>query len=120
MSEVADPEEGSSISSRVAGNAEQSEVDAIDTSSSNTIPVNPEQSPDEVIEYLDNVGGSESEAPISERASASTGLESPKVGSPRVQFEKIKEEEISYPMLGDSVDLEEDHKNHRHHKYEHK
>lgn len=119
MSEVADPEEGSSSGSRVGGNEEQSEVDAMDTSSSNTIPVT-EQNPDEVVEDSETVGSSESEAPLSERASASTALESPKVGSPRVQFENIKEEEISYPMFGDSVDLEEDRKNHRHHKYEHK
>jgi len=72
------------------------------------------------------LGSSESEAPISERA-ASGFSDSPSVGSPRVQFEKIKEEDVpsvqtpEAPMSADAPNgHEEDRKCRRHQKHEHK
>lgn len=62
---------------------------------------------------------SESEAPISERA-ASGFTESPSVGSPRVQFEKIREEEAGSPPPGTPAAGDEDRKPRRHHKHDHK
>lgn len=75
------------------------------------------------IEETENVG-SESEAPISERA-ASGFSDSPTIGSPRVQFEKIKEEDAS-GMQTPEVPMdtlsghEEDRNRRRHQKHEHK
>ncbi|CAL1687515.1 unnamed protein product [Lasius platythorax] len=76
----------------------------------------------------ENINSSESEAPISERA-ASGFSDSPSVGSPRVQFEKIKEEdgpsvqtdaEIPTDAAASSGLHEEDRKCRRHQKHEHK
>ncbi|XP_034170972.1 anion exchange protein Ae2 isoform X2 [Osmia lignaria lignaria] len=81
---------------------------------------------EETAEETENVVGSEGEAPISERA-ASGFNESPTVGTPRVQFENIKEEELP-PFQKDDVTSdaapgtthEEDRKCRRHQKHEHK
>lgn len=81
---------------------------------------------DETTEEMENVVSSESEAPISERA-ASGFSDSPTVGSPRVQFEKIKEEEVHSFFKKDEVagvaasaNHDEDRKCRRHQKHEHK
>ncbi|XP_032665183.1 band 3 anion transport protein isoform X2 [Odontomachus brunneus] len=80
---------------------------------------------EETAEETENVISSESEAPISERA-ASCFSDSPSIGSPRVQFEKIKEEEVSCaqtpetPADTTSGGHEEDRKCRRHQKHEHK
>ncbi|XP_012266034.2 band 3 anion transport protein isoform X2 [Athalia rosae] len=64
------------------------------------------------------IRGNESEAPISERA-ASGYNESPVLGSPRVQFEKIREEGAASPPP-EIPPVEEDRKTRRHHKHDHK
>lgn len=80
---------------------------------------------EETVEEIENVGSNESEAPISERA-ASGFNESPTIGSPRVQFEKIKEEDTSgtqtpeVPPDTTPSSLEEDRNRRRHQKHEHK
>lgn len=80
---------------------------------------------EEMMEETENVGSSESEAPISERA-ASGFSDSPTIGSPRVQFEKIKEEDaLSMQTLEMPTDTapsghEEDRNRRRHQKHEHK
>lgn len=80
-------------------------------------------------EDTENVVSSESEAPISERAASVGGFsDSPTIGSPRVQFEKIKEEEVSAlkkdelpPSVAASASgHDEDRKCRRHQKHEHK
>ncbi|KAJ8687514.1 hypothetical protein QAD02_023308 [Eretmocerus hayati] len=63
-------------------------------------------------ETAENVSD-ESEAPLSERA-ASCFSESPSIGSPRVQFEKIREED-SHVMSANETD-EDEKKSRRHHK----
>lgn len=81
---------------------------------------------EETAEEIENINSSESEAPISERA-ASGFSDSPTVGSPRVQFEKIKEEdgpsaqtpEVPTDAASSGVH-EEDRKCRRHQKHEHK
>lgn len=82
---------------------------------------------EETAEEIENINSSESEAPISERA-ASGFSDSPTVGSPRVQFEKIKEEdgpsaqtpEVPTDAAPPSGLHEEDRKCRRHQKHEHK
>ncbi|XP_050464281.1 band 3 anion transport protein isoform X3 [Cataglyphis hispanica] len=82
---------------------------------------------EETAEEIENINSSESEAPISERA-ASGFSDSPSVGSPRVQFEKIKEEdgssaqtpEVPTDVAPPSGLHEEDRKCRRHQKHEHK
>lgn len=81
---------------------------------------------EEAAEETENIISSESEAPISERA-ASGFSDSPTIGSPRVQFEKIKEEEgpsTQIPEIQTDDALsglhEEDRKCRRHLKHEHK
>ncbi|KAL6421028.1 hypothetical protein ACFW04_013566 [Cataglyphis niger] len=82
---------------------------------------------EETAEEIENINSSESEAPISERA-ASGFSDSPTVGSPRVQFEKIKEEdgssaqtpEVPTDVAPPSGLHEEDRKCRRHQKHEHK
>ncbi|XP_063986657.1 band 3 anion transport protein isoform X2 [Diachasmimorpha longicaudata] len=64
----------------------------------------------------DNTLSSESEAPVSERA-ASGCTDSPLIGAPRVQFEKIQEEEDQSPQTEEAL-TEEDRK--RRHKHDHK
>ncbi|XP_018405916.1 PREDICTED: band 3 anion transport protein [Cyphomyrmex costatus] len=70
-----------------------------------------------------NVDNNENEAPISERAASSF---SPIIDSPRVQFEKIKEEDASstqtLEMLTSTIPSghEEDRNRRRHQKHEHK
>lgn len=80
---------------------------------------------EETVEETENVGSSENEAPISERA-ASGFSDSSTIGSPRVQFEKIKEEDAS-SMQTPEVSTgtapnghEEDRNRRRHQKHEHK
>lgn len=99
------------LQSIVAAEAEAAEVD------------------DETAEETENLGSSESEAPISERA-ASGFSDSPPIGSPRVQFENIKEEDALSVLApegpaagpGDAAPggHEEDRKCRRHQKHEHK
>ncbi|XP_031828295.1 anion exchange protein Ae2 isoform X2 [Nomia melanderi] len=80
---------------------------------------------EETAEEMENVLSSESEAPISERA-ASGFSDSPPIGSPRVQFENIKEEDVSAskqdeaPAVGAPAGHDEDRKCRRHQKHEHK
>lgn len=80
---------------------------------------------DETMAETENIGSSESEAPISERA-ASGFSDSPTIGSPRVQFEKIKEEDMSsmqtaeVPTGATPSGHEEDRNRRRHQKHEHK
>lgn len=81
---------------------------------------------EETAEGIENVGSSESEAPVSERA-ASGFSDNLSVGSPRVQFEKIKEEDApnvqtsEAPTAADAPsNHEEDRKCRRHQKHEHK
>lgn len=80
---------------------------------------------EETIEETENVGSSESEAPISERA-ASGFSDSPIIGSPRVQFEKIKEEDAANMQTSEvptgtiPSGHEEDRNRRRHQKHEHK
>lgn len=82
---------------------------------------------EETAEEIENINSSESEAPISERA-ASGFSDSPTVGSPRVQFEKIKEEdgpsaqtpEVPTDVAPASGLHDEDRKCRRHQKHEHK
>ncbi|KAL7299340.1 hypothetical protein TKK_0007915 [Trichogramma kaykai] len=78
---------------------------------------------EEVVEALEdiaeNVGSSESEAPLSERA-ASGYSESPSCGSPRVQFEKIHEEELGEQDVmegNEGAAGDEDKKGRRHHNH---
>ncbi|XP_070166281.1 band 3 anion transport protein isoform X3 [Polyergus mexicanus] len=81
---------------------------------------------EETAEEIENINSSESEAPISERA-ASGFSDSPTIGSPRVQFEKIKEEdglsaqtpEVPTDAASSGIH-EEDRKCRRHQKHEHK
>ncbi|XP_017875094.1 band 3 anion exchange protein isoform X2 [Ceratina calcarata] len=70
---------------------------------------------------VEAVVNNETEAPISERA-ASGFNESPTVGSPRVQFENIKEEEAPKDEVAAIIPgcHEEDRKSRRHQKHEHK
>lgn len=80
---------------------------------------------EETMEETENVGSRESEAPISERA-ASGFSDSPTIGSPRVQFEKIKEEDASSTQTPEVAmgttpsGHEEDRNRRRHQKHEHK
>lgn len=81
---------------------------------------------EETVEETENVISSESEAPVSERAASGFG-DSPTVGSPRVQFENIKEEdapnaETPEAPTGEVIPNghEEDRKCRRHQKHEHK
>jgi len=80
---------------------------------------------EEMVEETENVGSSESEAPISERA-ASGFSDSPTIGSPRVQFEKIKEEDALNTQTPEVLTgttpsgHEEDRNRRRHQKHEHK
>lgn len=105
---------------------ELQEVDGINNASqpAGIIEVDAEVD-EEIAEEAENVISSESEAPISERA-ASGLSESPSIGSPRVQFEKIKEEEVSCaqtpeaPAEAAPSGHEEDRKCRRHQKHEHK
>lgn len=68
-------------------------------------------------DIAENNASSESEAPISERA-ASGYSESPSIGSPRVQFEKIREEDDH--VMSSSEAGDDDRKGRRHHKHDHK
>ncbi|XP_018357476.1 PREDICTED: band 3 anion transport protein isoform X1 [Trachymyrmex cornetzi] len=78
---------------------------------------------DEETAKAKNVSNNENEAPISERAASSF---SPIIGSPRVQFEKIKEEDASstqtleVPTGTTLSSHEEDRNRRRHQKHEHK
>lgn len=105
------------------GNGGGPEGDAMDNGLSAGIAHDADE---ETAEETENVVSSEGEAPISERA-ASGFNESPTVGSPRVQFENIKEEDVP-PFQKDDVTSdttpgtthEEDRKCRRHQKHEHK
>ncbi|XP_043784468.1 anion exchange protein 2 isoform X3 [Apis laboriosa] len=106
----------------VTGNGGGHELDTMDNGLS---PTSMQNADDETTEEMENVVSSESEAPISERA-ASGFSDSPTVGSPRVQFEKIKEEEVhsfkkdEVASAGASANHDEDRKCRRHQKHEHK
>ncbi|XP_015585826.1 band 3 anion transport protein isoform X2 [Cephus cinctus] len=81
-------------------------------------PVSDNVGDEDTFEDGEQVLSSESEAPISERA-ASGITESPGVGIPRVQFQKIREEGAVSPPPED-IPSEEDRKTRRHQKHEHK
>ncbi|XP_070520680.1 band 3 anion transport protein isoform X3 [Cardiocondyla obscurior] len=106
-------------------NNEIQEVDGINRSRLQSIVTSEGEVDDETVEETENVGGSENEAPISERA-ASGFSDCSTIGSPRVQFEKIKEEDVlntqteEVPMSTVASDLEEDRNRRRHQKHEHK
>lgn len=105
-----------------AGNGNGQEVEAMDNGLS---PTRSDDADEETTEETENVVSSESEAPISERA-ASGFSDSPAVGSPRVQFEQIKEEDgpasktDEPPSSGAPGIHDEDRKCRRHQKHEHK
>lgn len=105
-----------------SGNGGGQDADALDNVLS---PTSVQNDDEETAEEMDNVLSSESEAPISERA-ASCFSDSPSVGSPRVQFEKIKEEEVASitkeeaTNAGATGNHDEDRKCRRHQKHEHK
>ncbi|GAB1862743.1 Anion exchange protein [Camponotus japonicus] len=113
------------------GQAKSNEVQEIDGTNQNglQLPIAPDQTEiegdEETAEETENVISSENEAPISERA-ASGFSDSPTVGSPRVQFEKIKEEDGPSAQMEVQIDdalsglHEDDRKCRRHQKHEHK
>ncbi|XP_011258427.1 band 3 anion exchange protein isoform X2 [Camponotus floridanus] len=113
------------------GQAKSNEVQEVDGTNQNglQLPIAPDQTEiegdEETAEETENIISSESEAPISERA-ASGFSDSPTVGSPRVQFEKIKEEDGPSTQMEVQTDdalsglHEEDRKCRRHQKHEHK
>ncbi|XP_014217885.1 uncharacterized protein LOC106646355, partial [Copidosoma floridanum] len=72
-------------------------------------------------DIAENVVSSESEAPVSERA-ASGFSDSPSYGSPRVQFDKIREEDGHVMNANEAADPEDDDdkrlQNRRHHKHD--
>ncbi|XP_011328913.1 band 3 anion transport protein isoform X4 [Ooceraea biroi] len=78
---------------------------------------------DKVAEETENVISSESEALVSERAASAFG-DSPTIGSPRVQFENIKEEDVPNAQTleapTDAAQSEDDRKCRRHQKHEHR
>jgi len=78
---------------------------------------------DKATEETENVISSESEAPVSERAASAFG-DSPTVGSPRVQFENIKEEDAPNAQTPEAsagaAQTEDDRKCRRHQKHEHR
>ncbi|XP_043248807.1 band 3 anion transport protein isoform X1 [Colletes gigas] len=105
-----------------AGNGGGQEIDGMD----NGLSLGSGHDVDEeTAEETENVVSSESEAPISERA-ASGFTDNATVGSPRVQFENIKEEDVPTPPQDDAQTVvasgphEEDRKCRRHQKHEHK
>ena len=102
--------------------AENEKVDEMNREFRSIITAETETEVDE--ETAKNVSNNENEAPISERAASSF---SPIIGSPpRVQFEKIKEEDASNTQtLEVPTDTilsghEEDRNRRRHQKHEHK
>ena len=127
-----EPDEDNSDSVQNSHNGETREIDAMDNG---TAPV-PEGDVDEDHhQHLHShdshqVGGTDEsssyawrigEAPVSERA-ASTGFisENPAHGSPRVQFEKIREEGVVTPQPEDYFSDEEKNRRRHHHKHDHK
>lgn len=122
--EAGQEEENGQIVTGNGGGGGGHELDTMDNGLSPTSMQN--AADDETTEEMENVVSSESEAPISERA-ASGFSDSPTVGSPRVQFEKIKEEEVHSFFKKDEVagvaasaNHDEDRKCRRHQKHEHK
>ncbi|XP_054012180.1 band 3 anion exchange protein isoform X2 [Hylaeus anthracinus] len=121
--EVGQEEENGQVN---AGNGVEQESDTMDNgvSTSNSHDLDDETA-EETAEETENVVSSESEAPISERA-ASGITDGPTVGSPRVQFENIKEEDVPTPPPDEAPNVaappphEEDRKCRRHQKHEHK
>ncbi|XP_017794317.1 PREDICTED: band 3 anion exchange protein [Habropoda laboriosa] len=117
--EVGQEEENGQVQT---GNGGGLEADAMDNGLSSTTM---QHADDENAEEAEMVVSSENEAPISERA-ASGSSDSPTVGSPRVQFEMIKEEDVPsfkdevIPSVGVSPLHDEDRKCRRHQKHEHK
>lgn len=75
----------------------------------------------ESTEDSENLGNDESEALVSERA-ACTGFpnDNPGLASPRVQFEKIREEGDAGPPAEDPMSDEERKGRRHHHKHDHK
>ncbi|XP_026299841.1 band 3 anion transport protein isoform X5 [Apis mellifera] len=122
--EAGQEEENGQVVTGNGGGGGGHELDTMDNGLSPTSMQN--AADDETTEEMENVVSSESEAPISERA-ASGFSDSPTVGSPRVQFEKIKEEEVHSFFKKDEVagvaasaNHDEDRKCRRHQKHEHK
>ncbi|XP_018315029.1 band 3 anion transport protein isoform X2 [Mycetomoellerius zeteki] len=105
--------------------AENEKVDGINRGFRSIITAETETQVDEETAKAKNIGNNENEAPISERAASSF---SPIIGSPRVQFEKIKEEDASSTQtlevptgIGTTPSgHEEDRNRRRHQKHEHK
>ncbi|KYM83499.1 Anion exchange protein 2 [Atta colombica] len=103
--------------------AENEKVDEINREFRSIITAETETEVDEETAKAKNVSNNENEAPISERAASSF---SPIIGSPRVQFEKIKEEDASstqtmeVPTGTTPNGHEEDRNRRRHQKHEHK
>ncbi|XP_014486199.1 PREDICTED: band 3 anion transport protein isoform X3 [Dinoponera quadriceps] len=120
--EVSTEEEHSNVQPR---SNEFHETDGVNNASAGTAEAANAEADEETAEETENVISSESEAPISERA-ASGFSDSPSVGSPRVQFENIKEEETPCAQTPEvPADVapsghEEDRKCRRHQKHEHK
>jgi len=103
--------------------AENEKVDEINREFRSIITAETETEVDEETAKAKNISNNENEAPISERAASSF---SPIIGSPRVQFEKIKEEDASstqtmeVPTGTTPSGHEEDRNRRRHQKHEHK
>jgi len=120
--EVATEEAHDNVQAR---NNEVQEVDGINRNGLQSTIRTETEVDEETVEETENVGSSESEAPISERA-ASGFSDSPTIGSPRVQFEKIREEDVlgtETPEVSMGIapnGHEEDRNRRRHQKHEHK
>ncbi|XP_011052096.1 PREDICTED: band 3 anion transport protein isoform X1 [Acromyrmex echinatior] len=103
--------------------AENEKIDEMNREFRSIMTAETEAEVDEETAKAKNVSNNENEAPISERAASSF---SPIIGSPRVQFEKIKEEEASstqtleVPTGTTLSGHEEDRNRRRHQKHEHK
>ncbi|KAK9294619.1 hypothetical protein QLX08_010812 [Tetragonisca angustula] len=125
--EVGPEEENGQVLRENSGNGQ--EADTMDAGDGVQSPSSVQNVDEETTEDTENVVSSESEAPISERAASVGGFsDSPTIGSPRVQFEKIKEEEVpalkkdeAPTSVGEPASShDDDRKCRRHQKHEHK
>ena len=124
--DVSPEEESSGIDPNGTSNVQESDVldnsNASTPRSHQTGTVNLEGDVDEdedvterIDDQVENIVSSESEAPASERA-ASGFSETPPIGSPRVQFENIKEEGSTPTNPEEPTDDERKGRRHRDHK----
>lgn len=99
------------------------EVDGVNNGLQSTVGTVGIEVNDKATEETENVVSSENEAPVSERAASAFG-DSPTIGSPRVQFENIKEEDTPNAQTPEEstggAQSEDDRKCRRHQKHEHR